>query len=283
VKFVIFDIDNCLADDSRRREKLPRHASPFPYTDKDYASYHHGAANDEVINGHVLNGHLDGGTAEIVFITARPRAYFGKTEWWLKEKFPNLVDVSYHILMRPYHNTQSSPELKVSLFEEFARGELGHGADLWDAVLIAYDDRLDVLEAYAKNGSKDNVLLSKRRCVELSEAQDWEAIITDGSNLKGDVLPNVPDILEEMAATFRERNKVYGDSWEVTGNVMKALYPDGLPDPKMIHLPQWHMFEWMITKLARYAMSGLTHKDSAHDIAVYAAMSECQIARNENK
>ena len=35
-------------------------------------------------------------------------------------------------------------------------------------------------------------------------------------------------ILEEMANTFRERNRVYGDNYKNVGEVMVALFPKGV-------------------------------------------------------
>ena len=73
-------------------------------------------------------------------------------------------------------------------------------------------------------------------------------------------------ILEEMAETFRERNKVYGDNYKSVGAVMTALFPNGVNT--------WHLFELMIVKITRFANTEMMHKDSIHDAAVYAAMVE---------
>jgi hypothetical protein len=45
---------------------------------------------------------------------------------------------------------------------------------------------------------------------------------------------------------------------------------------------KWHLFELMVVKLTRFANSGLTHQDSIHDLAVYAAMVE-SIVNQETK
>jgi len=85
----------------------------------------------------------------------------------------------------------------------------------------------------------------------------------------------VPEILEGMAATFRERNAVYGDNYKMVGKVMQALFPDGPPRLLVAEdYDVWHLFELKIVKLTRFAISGLTHVDSIHDDAVYAAMIE---------
>jgi len=82
------------------------------------------------------------------------------------------------------------------------------------------------------------------------------------------------EILISMAETFRERNKVYGDNYKSVGAVMVALFPDGVNLSTKEQFNTWHLFELMIVKLTRFANTGMTHKDSIHDAAVYAAMVE---------
>lgn len=90
------------------------------------------------------------------------------------------------------------------------------------------------------------------------------------------------DILAEMADTYRERNKVYGDNYKRVGEVMMALFPEGVTINTKEQFNVWHLFELMVVKLTRFANSGLTHEDSIHDLAVYAAMVESLI-RKENQ
>jgi hypothetical protein len=89
------------------------------------------------------------------------------------------------------------------------------------------------------------------------------------------------DILAEMAETYRERNKVYGDNYKRVGDVMTAMFPDGV----WLHAAEdynvWHLFELMVVKMTRFANSGLTHEDSIHDLAVYAAMVESLIRKEK--
>ena len=90
-------------------------------------------------------------------------------------------------------------------------------------------------------------------------------------------MKNAADILAEMADTFRERNKVYGDNYKRVGAVMMALFPQGMSLTSAEDFNKWHLFELMVVKLTRFANSGLTHQDSIHDLAVYAAMVESLI------
>jgi hypothetical protein len=91
---------------------------------------------------------------------------------------------------------------------------------------------------------------------------------------------NAAEILESMADTFRERNKVYGDNYKLVGDVMKALFPQGVVLKTAEDFNRWHLFELQIVKLTRFAVSGLVHKDSIHDEAVYAAMVESLITES---
>lgn len=83
-----------------------------------------------------------------------------------------------------------------------------------------------------------------------------------------------PDILSAMAETYRERNAIYGDNWRNVGNVMMALCPEGVEMRTAEGFNTWHLFELIVVKLTRFANSDLTHEDSIHDVAVYAAMIE---------
>jgi len=92
---------------------------------------------------------------------------------------------------------------------------------------------------------------------------------------------NAADILESMAATYRERNAVYGDNFRMVGKLMAVLFPDGVP-PEILHSDQFHLFELKLVKLSRFAISGLQHQDSIHDDGVYSAMIEQIILENDN-
>jgi len=81
------------------------------------------------------------------------------------------------------------------------------------------------------------------------------------------------EILEKMADTFRERNAVYGDNFRMVAKLMAVLFPKGVP-PELVVQDHFHLFELILVKLSRYAISDLTHIDSIHDLAVYAAMCE---------
>lgn len=82
----------------------------------------------------------------------------------------------------------------------------------------------------------------------------------------------VTKILQTGAATFAERNAVYGDNFEMVGRVMKAMFPHGVTLVTMEDFLVWHTFELSVVKLSRLAASGLTHKDSVQDLMVYSGI-----------
>ena len=88
------------------------------------------------------------------------------------------------------------------------------------------------------------------------------------------------DIMIAMAETFRERNAVYGNNFKMVGPIMQILFPAGAP-VELLGSHQFHLFELLIVKLSRLAISNLSHLDSAHDAGVYAAMIEAIILNQQ--
>ena len=85
-----------------------------------------------------------------------------------------------------------------------------------------------------------------------------------------------PEILECAADTFKERNKLYGDNYLHFGEIMLALFPQGVKLMTAEDFNRFVLFTNCVGKLSRYAVN-LTnggHQDSAHDLCVYAAMLE---------
>lgn len=91
---------------------------------------------------------------------------------------------------------------------------------------------------------------------------------------------NPDQILENMAETFRKRNKVYGDNYMKVGAIMKILFPNGVTLQTPEDFNRWHLFELMIVKLTRFTNTGMLNIDSIHDLAVYAAMVESTINKD---
>ncbi len=92
---------------------------------------------------------------------------------------------------------------------------------------------------------------------------------------------NADEILSDMAETFKERRSVYGNNYKLVGEMMAAAHPQG----KLLHGAEdfelWHLWELVFVKLSRFANSGLEHKDSIHDAAIYCAMIESILNERE--
>lgn len=88
--------------------------------------------------------------------------------------------------------------------------------------------------------------------------------------------------MSSMAETFRERGKVYKDNYLRMGGVMTALFPEGIVLKTEQEFIKWHLLDWTIGKLTRFATTGMTHIESIHDAAVYLAMLEAELL-NEAK
>lgn len=230
----VFDVDGCISDDRWRLGKID-HDAPV---DRRWTEYHNLAIQDKPMNKHVYDAaRADTRTSAIVAITAMPEQYRACRKEWLKAN-GFAFDGIY---MRRTEDRRGAPEMKSELIQ-FAM----HNFGVTSNSVIAYDDREDVLEAYAALG------IDARRLA---------------------VPRNAADILGAMASTYRERNAVYGDNYLAVGKLLGVLFPDGVKH-ESIKDPRFHLFCLTLMKLSRYAHSKFTHQDSVHDAAVYCAMSE---------
>ena len=309
MKIVIFDLDGCISDDRRRRHLLPDNyaARAIPLTPADWEPYHEGLKFDQAINATLVLEAM-AKRYHIAFITARPEAYQGETLSWLEDKFGEIEN--FTLLMRPLGNDMASPDLKVTLFDYEKGFEWSNVVAAYDDredVLLAYNKRTGgsaplYLTTEAGAARLTNTFrpqdraaqpaakyigqsISERERDALAAEGDWitpqEARALAALDDEDDAPPpinteaanDVPTILERMASTFRERNKVYGSHYEMSAPLTKVLFPDGVPT-ELIFTDQWHLFELILVKLSRFAISELTHVDSIHDTAVYGAMIE---------
>ncbi len=99
-------------------------------------------------------------------------------------------------------------------------------------------------------------------------------LFSGNRDTKGHATMTPIEILREAAKTFAQRNRVYRNNYKLIGPVMQALHPQGVT----LHTADDHvvfqLWSMVLAKLSRFAVSGLTHLDSIHDLAVYAAMLE---------
>lgn len=84
------------------------------------------------------------------------------------------------------------------------------------------------------------------------------------------------ELLEAAAATYKERNAVYGDNYKRVGEMLKGLFPDGIKIKTVDDQNRFQIFNLIIVKLSRYAVNWEKggHADSIHDAAVYCAILE---------
>lgn len=275
----IFDLDGCLFDDEHRLPLIDMSLEG----DARYEKYHAGQHVDLVLeDGDDLIKKAAAQNLMAVFLTARPIKHQTQTLNKLNRHFGQLLGGRILLYMRPDGDVRSSVEFKRSVVREI----IARAKDECREVIVAFDDRQDVVDMYLsegvpawkldKNGSAcPGNLRDSRWCMErrgLLPAPDGPV------QPQPLTPPNRPqdagDLMANMARTFKERNAVYGNNAEVVGRVMAALFPHGvkLKTPKDFEL--WHLLELVIVKLTRFTQSELTHEDSIHDLAIYAAMVE---------
>lgn len=273
IGYVICDLDGCLSDDRWRRGLLPKDkAAPHAYDE-----YHRGIPFDELVEevrSIVQYCACDDNGEQrsmVLLVTARPDidGIRDATIKWLNQKFTinsRLRTFDFCLLMRPEGCLLHSPELKMSLLNDYFNGVHENAAIGWSKVVAAFDDRMDVLKVYPM---PDKL----KRCIELGALER-----APEQQLPGEARNSVPEILRAMADTFAERNKVYSDNYLRVAPIIKLLWPEGVPQ-ELVTSDRWHLFELLVVKLTRFAVGDLTHIDSIHDAAVYAAMIESDLRR----
>ena len=84
----------------------------------------------------------------------------------------------------------------------------------------------------------------------------------------------VAAILHNALETFEQRQETYGANDIVFGNVLAAMFPEGITLNGAADFRMFLMFMHSVGKLSRLAGSGLRHADSAHDNIVYSGFLE---------
>jgi hypothetical protein len=86
------------------------------------------------------------------------------------------------------------------------------------------------------------------------------------------------DCIEAALNTFKQRNKQYGDNYLQHGQVMTALFPNGVQLQTVEDWNRFGIFNMMVAKLTRYAQNwpnvSESTIDSVHDNGVYSFMLE---------
>lgn len=261
----IWDLDNCLADDSGRIPLIDWHESD---PDKRYERYHAGCGQDSVGNLKIFAESTINN--QPLFITGRPEWTRRQTVEWIRKQ----LGVEHPaVLMRPNGNIESSVLLKENLLRSWLA--CNHG----DVVAEAYDDHAGIIDMYrTKFGIQNSVLL---RIHSMDAYRGEQGVVraaaeTDGEWPVQGARPvrklDAADRLDEMAATFRQRNGVYRDNYHKVPELVKILFGEDGPPGSLVLRPEWHLFELILVKLTRFTQTELTHADSIHDAAIYSAM-----------
>lgn len=89
-------------------------------------------------------------------------------------------------------------------------------------------------------------------------------------------MKDAADLMQEAMETFRERGKVYGKNYYQFGDVMCAIFPDGLEAKTVQDWRRLGVLVQIVGKLTRYSnnFSKGGHQDSIHDTGVYSFMLE---------
>lgn len=87
-------------------------------------------------------------------------------------------------------------------------------------------------------------------------------------------------IMRRMIETYHERRGTYGPSEQRFGEIMVAMFPDGLTLNTKHDWVRYGLFHQIVGKLSRYVKDFANpHVDSVHDIGPYAAMLEAEDRR----
>jgi len=260
MKVAIFDIDNCIADDSRR---IPL----IDYSQRDpvarYDRYHSECSGDPAKNTEVV---LEWAAAaeRIVFMTSRPVKFRPQTKLWLLANVPGLEDkIKFSLLMRDNDDVRSSVEVKQAQLERLK----GYGCKIPDDILAVFDDRKDILQMYRENG-----ILNVNRLAIKQEEQEERALGAPG----GPLIP--AQLLRAAAKTFEQRNALYKNNYKNIGTALLFLFPDQtIPEIKNADdANRLNLIIDCLGKLQRYCYNFKQggHKDSARDLTVYGSMLE---------
>ena len=148
----IFDLDNCISDDSERIHLIDMSLDG----DYRYAKYHKDCHKDKAKNLKFINK-----DCKTAIFTARPEYLRGKTLVWLKKVAK--IDV-FALYMRPInspHSKLKSPQLKKIFLEQLmTKHDL-----VVKNIVCAYDDRLDVVAMYREMEVESKALAIRKQFI----------------------------------------------------------------------------------------------------------------------
>lgn len=142
MNLIIWDIDNCIANDAWRIPFIDWTAAD-PY--QRYMPYHRVCSGDQSHNMREFEDLHERHNADPCFITARPEAVRHMTMSWLRRHFTRSFPAANRLLMRGNDDHRASVDLKRDLLTEL------FAAEPEARVVLALDDRADVLTMYRQH------------------------------------------------------------------------------------------------------------------------------------
>jgi len=86
-------------------------------------------------------------------------------------------------------------------------------------------------------------------------------------------MTKVPEYLNKTADIYLERNKLYKDNYKRVGAIFCELFPYGIKLNSATDFNRFALFNHMLNKITRYAMTWHEgNEDSLDDLSVYAMM-----------
>lgn len=84
------------------------------------------------------------------------------------------------------------------------------------------------------------------------------------------------ELMEEGLSTYEERNAEYGNSYHIHGEIMNALFPEGVDINDPDSFKRFGIVNGIVGKLNRYCRNFESggHLDSAHDLGVMGFILE---------
>lgn len=140
--YTIWDLDNCLADDMWRQDRIEWDKDG----DERYRAYNSVLIHDELGHGKEFELFLKMG-AEPVFFTGRSE-YLRESTWeWMHLRKLLVGQPAPLIFMRPNGHSASPRDLKEAMLRRFFRDHLGFG----NRVIAAFDDLPPVVQMYREH------------------------------------------------------------------------------------------------------------------------------------
>jgi hypothetical protein len=150
-RYVIFDLDNCLADDSGR---IPLIEWSNPDITARYSAYHEACEGDEPVNLKIFQDYTTRHALIPIFLTGRPNQVRQKTARWIAERL--MLGTTYQMMMRKDGDHRPSVMIKRDMVNQL-RVNVEYGIGL-EEVAIAFDDRVDIVRMYRQFGIPASVL-----------------------------------------------------------------------------------------------------------------------------